>query len=155
MTLPSLDKHAHQSSLTKTTRSQFSSIRQAVTNEQRQFLGVLVREFIEEAQGTAMDRLSDLPSYERLIRGAYATAFVCRDANLEAAARAMRKVFASPSAFTNMSFRELRLYVHWLMRAERWNDMGQPNGGGHIHAALVAGHLRQLAGRLDSNDELG
>lgn len=117
--------------------------RRPVTGEQVQLFALLLRDFLREASGTA---LRDLPSYDRLILAAYACGFVCTDMS---GARAMMGVERDPAVLLAMPFRQVRLYVHALMRAERWNDYGADFGGGHIQEALASGALRLLAERLD------
>lgn len=121
------------------------SKRRGVTADQVRLFARRLQDFLSEAHGAT---LRGLPSYERLIQAAYACGFVCHDFDLDRAMAVMRRVERDPAALLGMPFPRVRLYVHGLMRAERWNDCGADFGGGHIHEALMSGTLRHLAERL-------
>jgi hypothetical protein len=118
-----------------------------VTREQATLFRMLVSEFIEEANTANGRGLRYLPSYKRLVHGAYATGFVFA-ANHALAGEVCKRVREVPDALLNAPFSEVRLFVHYLMRDERWSDDGLPDGGGPIRDALAEGHLRRLVERL-------
>lgn len=89
-----------------------------------------------------------LEAYRIFIEGAYACGFVCRDLKPDNPLETER---ARPSeAIAGWSFAQLRQYVHYLVRHERWADgFSSP-----ILDSLVAGHLQQVADRLATDESL-
>lgn len=118
----------------------------AVTPDQIRLFAKRLRDFLSDAPGAV---LRGLPSYKRLIEAAYVCGFVCHDFDLDRAVAVMRRVERDPAVLLDAPFPQVRLYVHALMRAERWNDCGADFGGGHVHKALTGGALRHLAERLN------
>jgi hypothetical protein len=118
-----------------------------VTREQSTLFRMLISDFIQEASAVNGTGLSNLPSYDRLVHGAYATGFVFV-ANHALAAAVYGRVREYPDALLKAPFSEVRLFVHYLMRDERWSDNGHPDGGGPIREALAEGHLHRLVERL-------
>lgn len=89
-----------------------------------------------------------LDAYRIFIEGAYACGFVCRDLKPDNPLETERDQPAE--AIGRWSFAELRHYVHYLVRHERWADgFSSP-----ILDALVAGHLQQVADRLETDESL-
>ena len=117
------------------------SSRYTVTTEQVKLFSILLREFVTEAATRGKRRLSTLPSYRRLTLGAYACGFVFSDADYDKGARLVELVQKDPKAFAGMSFSRVRLYVHYMVRAERWDDQNPSEIGGAIHTAVTCGHF--------------
>jgi hypothetical protein len=89
-----------------------------------------------------------LEAYRVFIEGAYACGFVCRDLKPDSPLEAERNRPAE--AIAGWSLPQLRQYVHYLVRHERWADgFSSP-----ILDALAAGHLQQVADRLETDDSL-
>jgi hypothetical protein len=89
-----------------------------------------------------------LEAYPLFLEGAYACGFVCSDLKPDNPLETERSRAAE--AIARWSFPELRQYVHYLLRHERWADgFSSP-----ILAALVAGHLQQVGQRLDLDQSL-
>lgn len=89
-----------------------------------------------------------LEAYRIFIEGAYACGFVCRDLKpdnpLEGRGGRAADVIAG------WTFPGLRQYVHYLVRHERWAD----GYSSPILEALAAGHLQQVADRLETDASL-
>lgn len=136
------------------------SRRSAVTQHQARHLVQLIRLLEREALAhfrvpaaarLPKDRQAEffkLDAYRIFIEGAYACGFVCRDLRpdnpLEAARNRASEVIAG------WSFPALRQYVHYLVRHERWaGGFSSP-----ILESLAAGHLQQVADRLETDDSL-
>ena len=127
-----------------------ASRRNPVHRSQAEFLAVLIRELIDEYRlETEMQEreleLSEffvLPAYLRLMTGAPACGFVCRDFRPDFP---IGEMLHRPSeGLANLSFPMLRHYVHTLIRAEVW---GAP-WGSPVRQALDAGALEVLHDRL-------
>jgi hypothetical protein len=89
-----------------------------------------------------------LEAYRVFIEGAYACGFVCRDLKPDSPLEAERNRPAE--AIAGWSFPQLRQYVHYLVRHERWADgFSSP-----ILDAIAAGQLQQVADRLETDDSL-
>lgn len=89
-----------------------------------------------------------LPEYERFIVGAPGAGFVCNDL---APMKDFEDFNARPREHLSSSdFSQLRLYVHTLLRAERWADgYATP-----IREAVMSGALEIVADRLASDRSL-
>jgi hypothetical protein len=89
-----------------------------------------------------------LEAYRIFIEGAYACGFVCRDLKPDNPLESDRE--RPVAAIAGWSFAQLRQYVHYLVRHERWADgFSSP-----ILDALAAGHLQQVADRLETDESL-
>jgi len=134
--------------------------RSAVTQHQARHLVQLVRLLEREALNhfrvpvaskLPKDRFAEffkLEAYRIFIEGAYACGFVCRDLKPDNPLEGERERAAAVIA--GWSFSELRRYVHYLVRHERFAD----GYASPILESLVAGHLQQVANRLESDDSL-
>lgn len=89
-----------------------------------------------------------LETYRIFIEGAYACGFVCRDLRPDNPLEGERERAAAVIA--GWSFAELRQYVHYLVRHERFAD----GYSSPILESLIAGHLQQVADRLETDDSL-
>ncbi len=89
-----------------------------------------------------------LEAYRIFIEGAYACGFVCRDLPPDNPLEGARERAAAVIA--GWSFPELRQYVHYLVRHERFAE----GYSSPILEALAAGHLQQVADRLETDDSL-
>jgi len=134
--------------------------RSVVTQHQARHLVQLVRLLEREALNhfrvpvaakLPKDRYAEffkLEAYRIFIEGAYACGFVCRDLKPDNPLEGERERAAAVIA--GWSFPELRQYVHCLVRHERFAD----GYSSPILESLVAGHLQQVADRLESDDSL-
>ncbi len=134
--------------------------RSVVTQHQARHLVQLVRLLEREALNQfrvpvasklPKDRFAEffkLEAYRIFIEGAYACGFVCRDLKPDNPLEGKRERAAAVIA--GWSFPELRQYVHYLVRHERFAD----GYSSPILESLIAGHLQQVADRLESDDSL-
>lgn len=134
--------------------------RSVVTQHQARHLVQLVRLLEREALNhfrvpvaskLPKDRYAEffkLEAYRIFIEGAYACGFVCRDLKPDNPLEGERERAAAIIA--GWSFPELRQYVHYLVRHERFAE----GYSSPILESLVAGHLQQVADRLESDDSL-
>lgn len=89
-----------------------------------------------------------LEAYRNFIEGAYACGFVCRDLRPDNPLEGERDLPAE--AIGRWSFAELRQYVHYLVRHERWAD----GYSSPLLDSLTAGNLQRLADRLETDESL-
>jgi len=134
--------------------------RSVVTQHQARHLVQLVRLLEREALNhfrvpvaskLPKDRFAEffkLEAYRIFIEGAYACGFVCRDLKPDNPLEGERGRAAA--VIGGWSFPELRQYVHYLVRHERFAD----GYSSPILESLIAGHLQQVADRLESDDSL-
>jgi hypothetical protein len=134
--------------------------RSAVTQHQARHLVQLVRWLEREALDhfrvpvaarLPKDRHAEffkLEAYRIFIEGAYACGFVCRDLKPDNPLEGERE--RATQVIAGWSFPELRQYVHYLVRHERWAD----GYSSPILDSLAAGHLQQVADRLETDDSL-
>lgn len=136
------------------------SKRSAVTEHQARHLVQLIRLLERDALShfhapsasrlptDRYDEFFKLDTYRIFIEGAYACGFVCRDLNPDNPLETERARAAE--AIASWSFVELRQYVHYLVRHERWAD----GYSSPIMDSLVEGHLQRVADRLETDDSL-
>jgi hypothetical protein len=121
--------------------------------EQAEFFASLIDELIAAWRSARGVSLRDLAEYGRLIGGAHACGFVCRDIDGPAFEERMIALTGDPGAVRRADFVTIRRYVHTLVRSERFSDGGGPFGGGSIHAPLASGTLAVIAERLENELE--
>ena len=136
------------------------SKRSAVTEHQARHLVQLIRLLERDALShfhapaasrLPMDRFDEffkLEAYRIFIEGAYACGFVCRDLNPDNPLESERTRAAE--AIAGWTFAQLRQYVHYLVRHERWAD----GYSSPIFDSLTEGHLQRVADRLTTDDSL-
>lgn len=134
--------------------------RSVVTQHQARHLVQLIRLLEREALAhfrvpvparLPKDRFAEifrLEAYRVFIEGAYACGFVCRDLKPDNPLEGARDRAATLIA--GWSLPQLRQYVHYLVRHERFAE----GYASPIFEALIAGHLQQVADRLETDDSL-
>ncbi len=86
-----------------------------------------------------------LPEHERLLLGANACGFVCCDLTADASVLASAE---TQSWVAKAKFKDLRLYVHSLIRAERRFQKNPNTKASPLQTALTTGALVRVCGRL-------
>ncbi len=86
-----------------------------------------------------------MPEYERLLLGANACGFVCCDLTADASVLASAE---TASWVEKAKFKDLRHYLHSLIRAERQVQKTPTNNVTPLHAALRNGVLARVCSRL-------
>lgn len=89
-----------------------------------------------------------LESYRVFIEGAYACGFVCADLKPDNPLERARG--SEAEAIARWPFGQLRQYLHYLLRHERWAD----GYSSPILESLSNGYLQQVADRLEKDDTL-
>lgn len=137
-----------------------ASKRSAVNESQARFFaklinmleGAMLAHFdladVERIDINRHDEIWNIPEYRLFLDGAYACGFVCTDGKLEGD---LDQVNTHPTEVINAwSFPELRQYVHFLLRSEKWAD----GYSSPILHAIRSGALQKVADRLESDDSL-
>ena len=86
-----------------------------------------------------------MPEYERLLLGANACGFVCCDLAADGSVLAFAE---TASWVAKAKFKDLRLYVHSLIRAERRFQKNPNTKASPLQTALTTGALVRVCGRL-------
>jgi hypothetical protein len=153
-------KGTQKRALTTRISRQPASKRSLVTEHQArhlvQLIRLLERDALRHFRVPASSRLPKdrcgeffkLESYRIFIEGAYACGFVCRDLNPDNPLESERE--RAVAAIDGWRFPEIRQYVHYLLRHERWAD----GYSSPIMDSLVEGHLQRVAERLETDDTL-
>lgn len=132
-----------------------ASKRTPVNESQARFFSALGLELVDEYRletdgehEISLSAFFDLPAYHRLLKGAYACGFVCRDFTPDFP---IETVLTRPAeTLGRLGFMQLRHYLHTLFRAERWAD----GYSSPIRSALEAGALTVVCERLSSDERL-
>lgn len=85
----------------------------------------------------------------------YACGFVCGDAGTDMGdglktpvAEVIETLTRDPAQLEELSLRDLRRIVHYIMRSERWSDGGCDTGGGAVWKLITSRLGDALARRL-------
>ena len=124
------------------------SIKRPIYAEQANLFARLLLELISAWERDDDREFCDLPEYGRVIQGAYACGFVCRDVKAPEFMEQMGWLTQNPAELRAADFTTIRQYVHTIMRMERLHDSGDELGGGFIYDALRRGALAIVADRL-------
>ncbi len=127
------------------------TVRRPIYVEQATLFALLIRELAGAWRTQRTQSFRDLPEYGRLIHGAYACGFVCRDIDGAALAERMTAMTGEPDCLRHADFSTIRRYIHTMMRAERHADAGTDFGGGFIFEAIRSGALDIVAERLEKD----
>lgn len=127
------------------------TLRSCVHSEQVRHFVLLARELVEAAARRGDAAFVSLPEYRRFSSGAYACGFVCSDGGVNS--RSFQPYIDDPGRVAGLGFLDIRRLVHFMMRAERWSDMGGDEGGGAILDAVRSGCLAAVADRLENATE--
>ncbi len=78
----------------------------------------------------------------------YVCGFVCNDSDAEEGHTVFRKVLHISSCGEQLSIRQLRALFHYIIRSERWGDMGGDRGGHTLWAFLESDASEAVRKRL-------
>jgi hypothetical protein len=129
-----------------------------LTLQQIRFVGGKLRELIRRYETSSRDERQkpiDWPEWHAFIDAAYACGFVCGDAGEEMGdemktpvSEKIKTLKRSPTGLEQLSLRDLRRVVHYIMRSERWGDGGCDTGGGAVWDLITSRLGDALASRL-------
>lgn len=129
-----------------------------LTLQQIRFVGGKPRELIRRRETSSRDerlRPIDWPEWHAFIDAAYACGFVCGDAGEDMGdelktpvSEKIKTLKHSPAGLEQLSLRDLRRIVHYIMRSERWGDGGRDTGGGAVWDLITSRLGDALARRL-------
>jgi hypothetical protein len=129
-----------------------------LTLEQVRYVGTRLRDLIRRHEASSRDeraRPIDWPEWNAFIDAAYACGFVCGDAGEDMGDDAKTPVYemistlkTTPTRLEQLSLRDLRRIVHYIMRSERWGDGGCDTGGGAVWDLITSRLGDALARRL-------
>jgi hypothetical protein len=127
------------------------SINSQVSDDQVRLFASLCDDLVQAWGQRSHTVFRDLPEYDRLIIGAYACGFVCRD--IPPRADDFEPYVQAPHRLAEADFTIIRRFVHFMMRCERHTDCGDDLGGGAIYEAIQSGCLPIISRRLTSTPE--
>jgi len=141
-------------------RQQNFSLNDKLTLEQVQFVARRLKDLIARQQTSSTSngvKPTEWQEWRLFIGAAYACGFVCRDADEhmdDDAHTPIRELIETlkrdSSPVVDMSLRELRQIIHFIMRDERWSDQGQDTGGGAVWGLITSSLGPAIARRLES-----
>lgn len=141
-------------------RQQNFSLNDKLTLEQVQFVAQRLSDLVARQKTSyASDVIKPISwqEWRLFIEAAYACGFVCRDAgeHMDDDARTPIKELIETlkrdsSPVVDMSLRELRQIIHFIMRDERWSDQGQDTGGGAVWGVIASPLGSAIARRLQT-----
>lgn len=125
---------------------------------QIRFVGGKLRELIRRHETASRDerlRPIDWPEWHAFIDAVYACGFVCGDAGEDMGdelktpvSDKIKTLKCSPAGLEQLSLRDLRRIVHYIMRSERWGDGGCDTGGGAVWDLITSRLGDALARKL-------
>ena len=133
-------------------------LEEQLTLQQIRFVGVKLRERIRRHETSSSDerlRPIDWPEWHAFIDAANACGFVCSEAGEDMGdglktpvSEKIKTLKRSPAGLEQLSLRDLRRIVHYIMRSERWGDGGCDTGGGAVWDLITSRLGDALAHRL-------
>jgi hypothetical protein len=118
--------------------------RDPITDPQVILFCRLVDDLIQAIRSSS-EAVSSMPEYERFMLGADACGFVCCDLTADLAILSSAE---KPGWIEKARFKDLRLYIHSLLRAERRFQKQPSEKVTPLHTALRNGVLARLCSRL-------
>jgi len=139
-------------------RPDIFSLEDKLTVQQIRFVASCLRVLINRYETSSREdraRPIDWPEWHAFIDAAYACGFVCGDAGQDMGdamktpiPELIKTLKRSPARLEQMSLRDLRRIIHFIMRSERWGDGGCDTGGGAVWDLITSRLGDALARRL-------
>lgn len=90
----------------------------------------------------------DWTEWKLIISAGYGCGFVCKDLDAEEGHRIFYKLLDSSSEAGRLTIRQLRALFHYIIRSERWGDMGGDRGGNTLWVFLESDAAEAVRNRL-------
>ncbi|MEP4988264.1 MAG: hypothetical protein ABJV68_11295 [Paracoccaceae bacterium] len=127
----------------------FLSVFDPVSAEQVQLMRWALQCLIEKYQAfDGRSRPVDWSEWKLFLSAGYACGFVCNDLDAEEGHRIFRNLLKAPSEAQHLTVRKLRALVHYIIRSERWGDMGGDRGGNTLMVFLESDAAEAVRNRL-------
>ena len=90
----------------------------------------------------------DWTEWKLFLSAGYGCGFVCNDLDTEEGHAVFRQILDTPSSGEQLTIRELRALKHYIIRSERWGDMGGNRGGNTLLVFLESDAAEAVRNRL-------
>ena len=123
--------------------------RDPVTDDQVVLLCRLIDDLASAATSHS-GSLGSSPEYERFVLGVHACGFVCSDVTADLT---ILQKAEKPGWVERAKFKEIRLYLHMLIRAERQHGKNPSGSVQPVQKALLSGTLVRVGSRLRTSQD--
>lgn len=129
-----------------------------LTREQVRFVAQKLQDLVNKyTLGSRDERMrpTEWLEWDNFIDAAYACGFVCSDAGQDMGDDAqtpvpdvISRLQQDPRRTADLTLRELRRILHYIIRSERWGDAGADTGGGAVWGLISSRLGGAIASRL-------
>ena len=114
-----------------------TSIFDPVSADQIRLMRWALQSLIEKYQAfNGHGRPVDWTEWKLFLSAGYGCGFVCNDLDAEEGHTVFRQVLETSSFGEQLTVRQLRVLFHYIIRSERWGDMGGDRGGNTLWVFL-------------------
>jgi hypothetical protein len=125
------------------------SIDEKLSAEQVQLMRWALQCLIEKYQAFyGRGRPVDWSEWKLFLSAGYVCGFVCNDLDADEGHRIFRNLSEVPSDAERLAIRELRALVHYIIRSERWGNMGGDKGAITLWKFLESDAAKGVCERL-------
>ena len=125
------------------------SIEDKISKDQIQLMRWALQSLIEKYQAfNGRGRPVDWTEWKLFLSAGYGCGFVCNDLDTEEGHAVFRQILDTPSSGEQLTIRELRALKHYIIRSERWGDMGGNRGGNTLLVFLESDAAEAVRNRL-------
>jgi len=90
----------------------------------------------------------DWTEWKLFLSAGYGCGFVCNDLDAEEGHTVFSQVLDTSSSGEQLTVRQLRALFHYIIRSERWGDMGGDRGGNTLWVFLESDAAKAVRNRL-------
>lgn len=129
-----------------------------LTLQQIRFVAEKLQDLVNKYTLSSRDermRPTEWLEWDAFIQAAYACGFVCSDAGQDMGDTAqtpvpdvISRLQQDPRCVEDLTLRELRRILHYIIRSERWGDAGANTGGGAVWGLISSRLGGAIASRL-------
>ena len=125
------------------------SIEDKISKDQLHLMRWALQSLIEKYQAfNGRGRPVDWTEWKLFLSAGYECGFVCNDLDAEEGHTVFRQILDTPSSGEQLTIRELRALIHYIIRSERWGDMGGDRGGNTLWVFLESDAAEAVRNRL-------
>ncbi|WP_394410716.1 hypothetical protein [Sulfitobacter sp. 1A12126] len=129
--------------------SSSDSIEEKVSVNQVRHMRWVLQCLIEKYETTdGFGRPVDWSEWQRFLSAGYVCGFVCKDLEAGEGSAVFHKLLDTLGGAQYLTIRQLRALFHYIIRSERWGDMGGDRGGNTLWVFLESDAAEAVCKRL-------
>lgn len=125
------------------------SIEDKISTDQLQLMRWALQCLIEKYRGfDGLERPIDWTEWKLFLSAGHVCGFVCNDLDAEEGHTVFQQILDISSFGEQLTIRQLRALFHYIIRSERWGDMGGDRGGNTLWVFLGSDAAKTVCNRL-------